>query len=241
MLTNKKSRPSHSQIVEYWKGKYISKDFEIIGHYEEGADPVIENYDMPSCMACGYNNQKICFNPKYNKYLSQDKVSFSIWNLPESKCILQRCHITPRMVGGENQVSNYFLLCKECHQESPDYLDTKFFFAYIRYVRYKKFEIFVNREHELLKACYNLALQMNKNVLHLEETLRNSKFFNHKMSFHITSFSSYTIASAIVDSLEELDVNSLTRKEFNEIKKIYSKYNIDWESEKILLDIIYNR
>lgn len=241
MLTNKKSRPSHSQIAEYWKDKYISRDFDIIDHYEDGADPVIEDRSIPSCMACGFHNERIYSNPKYEKYMNQDKETFSVWNLTEAKCILQRCHVIPRMVGGENQVSNYFLLCKECHQESPDYMDTKFFFAYIRHVRYRKFKIFEKRRYELLKACYDLALQMNKNILHLEKIIHDSRFLNDKMSFHITSFSPYTIASAVVDSLEDLDVNSLTKKEYEIINNIYSKYDIDWESEKFLLDIIYSR
>lgn len=37
-----------------------------------------------------------------------------------SKIHLERCHIVPKSLGGENTADNYVLLCKECHKEAPD-------------------------------------------------------------------------------------------------------------------------
>lgn len=43
------------------------------------------------------------------------------WNCGEtSKTTIERCHIVPRQLGGEDVVSNLVLLCKRCHNEAPD-------------------------------------------------------------------------------------------------------------------------
>lgn len=73
MLNNKKSRPSHSQIAEYWNDKYISKNFQIIDHYEHGAKSVINDLGEPQCLACGEYNRAIYDNPKYEKILARVK------------------------------------------------------------------------------------------------------------------------------------------------------------------------
>lgn len=33
---------------------------------------------------------------------------------------LEKAHIVPKTLGGKNEPSNFFLLCKGCHEESPD-------------------------------------------------------------------------------------------------------------------------
>lgn len=58
-MDERRSRPSHSKIVDYWKDKYISDKFEIINYKEEGAIPVINDWGEPECWACGLFNYKI--------------------------------------------------------------------------------------------------------------------------------------------------------------------------------------
>lgn len=232
MLKNKKSRPAHSQIAEYWKDKYISSDYKIIDHFEANAVPVIADWGEPECLACGEFNESIYQNPKYEKFLNQNRGVFRVWNLPEAKNFLQRCHIIPRMLDGENEVANYFLLCKECHQESPDYYDSRYFFAYVRYVRQNRHTIIQNRNKNLLKAVYTLALQMNKNILNLENVFYDSTIKSEKMGLHITSFSVYTIAAAVIDMLDELDLEKVTEIELKAMKKKYLEYGINWDAEE---------
>ena len=57
-----------------------------------------------------------------------------LYDSPKVKSEYNRCHIIPRQAGGSNDPSNLFLLCEECHEESPDTLNPKNFFKWV----YKK-------------------------------------------------------------------------------------------------------
>ena len=57
------------------------------------------DFGEPCCWACG-----------------TWRSSWTSWH----KASLERCHIVPHALGGTNDPSNYVLLCKDCHLESPD-------------------------------------------------------------------------------------------------------------------------
>lgn len=63
-------------------------------------------------------SQAIYDNPKYDQLINTKKC-MRIWNFHE----------------------NYFLLCKEYHQENPGFDDDRYFYAYIRYMRKNKNKI----------------------------------------------------------------------------------------------------
>jgi len=44
---------------------------------------------------------------------------------------LERCHIIPKSIGGQDIPKNYVLLCNDCHQEAPNVNDEKFMFEWI--------------------------------------------------------------------------------------------------------------
>ncbi|MEU2167918.1 HNH endonuclease [Micromonospora chersina] len=70
-------------------------------------------YDLgePSCFACGWYDDS---RPTY------PEVSLArAW----AKSRLQRAHLTPHALGGSNHPSNYLMLCKQCHDEAPDWRD----------------------------------------------------------------------------------------------------------------------
>ena len=46
--------------------------------------------------------------------------------------ILQRCHITPRALGGSDGPSNLVLLCAQCHAEAPNVEDPTFMWTWLR-------------------------------------------------------------------------------------------------------------
>lgn len=224
MENNKKYSPSRKQIAEYWKDKYISKDFKIIDFYEEGAEPVITDPGEPECWACAMFNHRIYDNPNYDRLINTNNY-MRIWNFPEVR-YLQKAHIKSKMLGGENIPSNYFLLCKECHQESPDFVDNRYFYAYIRYVRKNAYKISKRRNKKMMQAIYEMAYQMNKNILTVDKGFEKIPLVSKKMGLHITSFSLYTHAAAVVDSMDELNLKQLSKEDYNKMQSEFSKYDI---------------
>lgn len=45
---------------------------------------------------------------------------------------LERAHVVPRAAGGNNELSNFALLCKSCHLAAPDTIDTDWFWQWVR-------------------------------------------------------------------------------------------------------------
>lgn len=230
-MDERRSRPSHSKIVDYWKDKYISDKFEIINYKEEGAIPVINDWGEPECWACGLFNYKIYEDDNYEKYRLSDRV-FKIWDLNASKSLLQRAHIIPKMCGGDDSISNYFLLCKKCHEESPDHMDNRFFFAYIRYCKKESQAIRRSRNEEIEKAVYCLANEMNKNILTFNKGRQLVGENIKKVGFHSTQSALFTIAAVIVDGMDTLNPKTLTEDEIRTITREYERYGIVWNYNK---------
>lgn len=228
MSKQNKSNVRRSQVVKYWANKYLSKNLEVIDYSEEGAIPIIEDLKMPCCWACGCKNYKIYENKEYYPKLLKEQYK-NLWDLSESS-FLQKAHIVPRQFQEKDVPSNLFLLCKQCHNESPDYIDTKYFFAYIRYMREHVLEVQDRRDKELKRAIYELSFKLNKNILSLENIFIDDLPFN-KAGIHVTTFSLYTMAATIVDCMDELDIKKLSSKDIEKIKNEYIKYGLEWDSE----------
>lgn len=70
----------------------------------------------------------------------QDECDLSVyWAEAEKLCWrcahqrnLQRCHIIPRSLGGDESPSNLVLLCAQCHSEAPNVADPDFMWVWIR-------------------------------------------------------------------------------------------------------------
>ena len=58
--------------------------------------------------------------------------SIRCWRCARKRKTLERCHIVPESLGGSEDASNLILLCKECHQESPDVTESKFIWDWIK-------------------------------------------------------------------------------------------------------------
>lgn len=123
----RKSMPSHSSIMEYWKNKYITKDFKISNNPKDGIE-VINDWGEPSCWACK-EQIDIYDNSDYGYLLENN--SSKIWDYSKVKSKLNRCHIIPKALGGSNEANNIFLLCEDCHIESPDTIIPEVFFAWV--------------------------------------------------------------------------------------------------------------
>ena len=127
---------SHSSIFEYWKNKAITRDGTVIedDFDDKNSIPVVYDWGEPCCWACGKFIKK-SFEVKDYEELA-NKSPQKLYDYPKVRSEYNRCHIIPRQAGGGDEPSNLFLLCEECHEESPDTLNPKNFFN-LRVVRRK--------------------------------------------------------------------------------------------------------
>jgi HNH endonuclease len=104
--------PSKAQIFSHWKDR-----FPDIG--------IFVDWGEPSCWACGFH-----YSTKYDVRSSDAgwKKILNGWD----RVPLQRCHIVPRSLGGTDEPSNLFLMCRECHDLAPNTALPKIFFEWVR-------------------------------------------------------------------------------------------------------------
>lgn len=130
---------SHFDIFDYWKDKCIDKYGNVYDNVPDNFDKnggtveIVVDWGEPNCWCC---NKIIPAENEvgYEKWLDACDYK-SIWNSKISRSKLQRAHIKPQMLGGSNDPSNLFLLCKDCHKESPDIDNKEMFLSYIFDVR----------------------------------------------------------------------------------------------------------
>ena len=124
--------PSHKKIFHYWKDMCITKDGRVVHEKEKNNDDkyILIDYYEPCCWCCG---KPVNFKKEYDKYeaILQSNDPDRVWDLSRVKSSLNRCHIIPHALGGSDDIDNLFLLCEDCHKESPDTIFCKYFFKYI--------------------------------------------------------------------------------------------------------------
>lgn len=68
---------------------------------------------------------------------------------------LERCHIIPRSLGGEDVSSNYVLLCKRCHLENPNVYDPEIMWDWLKAYKENHYGRFwINRALEEYERIY---------------------------------------------------------------------------------------
>ena len=97
-------KATQKDIIDYWYGKHILSDGRI---GKNSGIPILIDKGELNCWAC---------------------------DMPEELCKLERCHILAESLGGDGYADNLFLLCEECHKESPDTTNRDAFFRWV----YKK-------------------------------------------------------------------------------------------------------
>lgn len=103
-------RTRRSAIAEYWLGS------------EEGRARLPENealidFGEPHCFACAWSATGPDEPPEL----------WRVWN----RAALQRCHLIPAALGGEDSPRNLVLLCARCHSEAPDVGDPNYMLNWI--------------------------------------------------------------------------------------------------------------
>lgn len=188
---------THSAIFNYWKDKAITKYGNIV--QDTGGDKerisVVRDWTMPRCFAC-CDSMRIDFNSE--KFLNGiDGDLSSMWNYPEIKKHLNRCHIKPHAAGGNDKPRNLFLLCETCHIESPDTGNPKNFFRWVYKRRKRGLTIngFVISEfiEEFLQDCK----EKNKDPFTLKP--KEADIYSHG-GFHSQS----TLAMALADTCDNI-------------------------------------
>lgn len=119
---------SHSKIVGYWKDKCVTADGDVKSLTDASVDDeeVIIDCGEPECWGCRKQILKVHDLKTYEQTILKD--ACKIWDAAIVRESLQRCHIVPHALNGDDKdPSNYFLLCESCHKESPDTANPKNF------------------------------------------------------------------------------------------------------------------
>ncbi|MGW3007291.1 HNH endonuclease [Streptomyces sp. NPDC001219] len=91
--------PSKWDIAQFWEQSENRDDFA----------PYL-SLGEPCCFACGW------FSERWEKATPQ-----ASWR----RATLDRAHIVPRSLGGSEAADNLLLLCRPCHEDSPDWADPR--------------------------------------------------------------------------------------------------------------------
>ncbi|WP_376708401.1 HNH endonuclease [Bradyrhizobium australafricanum] len=147
--------PSKAQIYDYWKHRLSRLYFHV--------EP-----RKPRCWACGFN-----YGARYDikrPDAGWDEI-LQRWN----RIPLQRCHIIPRSLNGSDSLSNLFLLCRECHDLTPNTSIPEVFF---RWGRTQNWEL---REDAKLRDAMR-AFRIDTDSLRQLDQVLNSSEFRYWMS-----------------------------------------------------------
>lgn len=195
-----KKMPNHSEIVEHWKNKGITPDGEVVNLNETGFDKdiklVVMDIGEPVCWACDNSINKAYNNSKYYKLLQTEPTK--IWNFDAVKSSLERAHVVPKAITKNNDVSNLFLLCKECHRQSPDHTNETHFYRFI-YNQSKRYIQGINAQdlNDFYQNAKAEGIRIDLNDF--KEIDINSE----RINTHGLDMSPTTILSEITEALKE--------------------------------------
>ena len=205
---------SHYKIMDYWRDKAICKDGKIITEDEaerrgfKDTIPVIQDWGEPMCWGCNKevitNYEKTC---EARVYEEEDLVK--IWSDKKTLSKLNRCHIVPASLGGEDAPENLFLMCSSCHYISPDTKNRDAFFRWVYKQREAMFNGGPNIETTLKDVDEELSLRGLPGHLDMIKQCDNMKlaglgeFFKDDISTHGTSMAYSSSVVGIANWLEQ--------------------------------------
>lgn len=196
---------THYSIFEYWHDKRLS---DYTGN-EQDKEMVVEDWGEPCCWACGKPIilETITLPSEDTEGIIYFK---TIWNSSQVKRKLQRCHIVPAAFGGEDNPSNLFLLCPNCHLASPDTVNPASFFRWV--VRRRKEGEFPRLRQEWLMPRVNLELA-ERGLPPMEVIAEKiscdsdkdelSEFAKNHIGLHCGVLADSSLVAGIADYLEE--------------------------------------
>lgn len=202
------SMPNCYKIFDFWKDKRITEGGNIVDEPDSfKGRRVVDNEYIPSCWACGrpVRRKDLLSWEKYDLEIEE------IWKDKKINSNLQRCHIVAKQFGGSDDPSNLFLMCEDCHAESPDTTNTAAFFRWVYRrkgetcwgLNWKKFISEMTSEIEA--RGYNLE-EFAYEYLNLSSKERDcfSEKFGSKCGAHGATVADSTMAISAVDTIEEI-------------------------------------
>lgn len=189
----------HYKIFDYWKDKAITNDGEVVDvndeRYFNSSIEVVYDWGEPECFACRKCVMSVLDDENYEDWLENDEGLKNIWNHRETRRNLERAHIIPHSLGGDENPQNMFLLCKCCHEESPDTNNPRNFFRYI-YMKRKSPNKSQKRYMMFIDEC--IKRDLNSSTCDEDKMLENTSFHGGKMS-------DYTWAMGMADTCKSFD------------------------------------
>ena len=126
----------HYKIMDYWRDKAICRDGKIITGDEakrrgfKDTIPIVCDWGEPMCWGCNKevitDYEKTCGAKAYEEADIE-----KIWSDKKTLSKLNRCHIVPAALGGDDIPENLFLMCPSCHCLSPDTKNVDAFFRWV--------------------------------------------------------------------------------------------------------------
>ena len=118
MSGKRPAAPSHRSILSSWFNRSDAEELLGIDCFDNIAECTNGHWN---CWACG---------------------------IPRKEKSLEKCHIVPYSLDGSNDPLNYFLMCSDCHNNSPDTRHIKIFISWVS----KK----ISYQDELINQIYEV-------------------------------------------------------------------------------------
>ena len=189
---------SHYRIFDYWKDKAILASGDVVtkrdGKSSVDLEWVVDDWGEPCCWACGdlaigdedlgrfFNAHKDTGFPDFYKKL---------YALKTVRSHLNRCHIIPNALKGEDSPENLFLMCERCHALSPDTTNRAAFFRWV-YDRKKRYthgrmsprETLKRIDDELARRGLPTLVECMSMAKHPYEFTDVDEFMRDRVGFH---------------------------------------------------------
>ena len=131
MKEKRRISTQHGAIFSYWEDKYINRDGGVVSEEDATKDsiPVVKDEYEPMCWACSKpiiteDEEVFAKNP-------DERIVRRLWEERQVKSGLNRCHISPDSMGGEDTPQNLFLMCGNGHIDAPDTMSREGFFRWV--------------------------------------------------------------------------------------------------------------
>lgn len=128
---------------------------------------------------------------------------------------LERCHIIPRSLGGEDVPSNYVLLCERCHLENPNVDDPEILWDWLKAYKENHYGRFwINRALEEYERIYKRKFKDDIAPFNQYLTDEEAKeFLDEEMDNYATHhFGQAYLNSATIAGLMRILIKKLIRK-----------------------------
>lgn len=158
----------------------------------------------------------------WSQYKSEIYLSID-WSEAHERCwrcgyksALQRCHIVPNSLGGEDTPSNLVLLCGRCHREAPNIADPKYMWIWLEAYRTSLYDTFwTNRGIEEFEKMFGHKPfdKINEDIVSIE---RLRSLINKAMESTIIHFGEGRLNPSTIACILHQVENTL----FDDSKKI---------------------